>query len=305
MPIKPLLNPDNAIESALGFKEGLVRVEQSVFKVHQPKSGEGQPQDRNPFLALVWQVTRLDEETKEPMRDDDGNPVTEEVVFSFGATSLAKVHPGMADANGIDPDDLGVEINTEGPTVFIKDKNYWLNTKAGITHLMKSMKEKGTKKEQLDRVWAPDWVGSILYLKSVTAPDKMWRPNKAGVLEEATYSYKVVERIERGPRASAAPEKPKVVVKGKATASAANGKPDSDPEVQIKPLIEQISQEKTGKSMSKKALIAHLITVINDHGLGKQTPNLIGLVQDDKWLEANGPKYDFAFNPADNTIAFS
>ncbi len=305
MPIKPLLNPDNAIESALGFKEGLVRVEQSVYKVHQPKSGEGQKIDRNPFLALAWQVTRLDEESKEPLVDEDGNPVTEEVIFSFGATSLAKAHPGMADsATAESIEDLGVEINTEGPIIFLKDSGWWPNNKAGITHMMASMKAKGTKKEQLDRVWAPDWVGSILYLKSVQAADKMWRPNKAGVLEEQTYSYKVVERIEKGPRAVAAVEKPKVVAKP----SKANGPVkavSADPEVQIKPLIEQISQQKAGTSISKKTMIAHLITVINEHGLGKQTPSLVGLVQDDQWLEANGTKYDFVFDAQTNTIAFS
>lgn len=304
MPVKPLYDPANAVESAQGFKEGLIRVEQSVHKVHQPKAGEGQTSDRNPFMALAWQCTRLDEETKEPMLDGDDNPITEELIFSFGATSLAKVHPGLADSpESNDIEDAGVEINAEGPTVYMVDQAWWPNKKAGLVHLMESLKGKGLKPDQLTRVWAPDWVGCIFYMKSQQAEDKMWRPNakKGGQLEEVAYSYKVVERIERGPRQGAVKADLKVAPKSKA--SAANGKQSSDAESQIKPLIEALAQEYTGKSMTKKSLIAHVTTKVAEAGLKNDMIPIVKLVQSDEWLAANGPNYDFAF--IDNKVVFS
>ncbi len=179
-----LFNPINAVESSGGFKEGLVQIDTSVYKVHKGRSGEGQ-EDIAPKLALVWNVTRLDED-KQPLTDGDGNPIQEEVVFSAGGQSLRHAHPGRADsADSEEIEDAGVEINAEGPTIYLTNQTWKPDKKSAIVNLQESLVGKGL---DLDRTWAPDYIGGIVYLKSKPSGQTITRADKSGRMVDQTFS---------------------------------------------------------------------------------------------------------------------
>ncbi len=295
-----LVNPKNAAESSGGFKEGLVRIDTSVYKVHKGKSGEGQ-EESQPKLALVWNVTRLDED-KEPLTDEEDNPIQEEVVFSLGGKSLQHVRPGRADsADSEDIEDMGVEINAEGPTVFVVNQSWHPDKKSSIVALQESLIGKGL---DLDRTWAPDYVGAIVYLKSKPSGQIISRPDKSGRMVDQTYSYKIVDKVEKGFNQASAKVK---IVKVKTT-SAANGKATDSSEVEskLKPIMDQISLDNTGKSMTKKALATTVNRLLAEHQVPPiLTMPIMTLVRDDNWLTANGSRFDFSFNPADNQVSFA
>ncbi len=302
MNVKGLFNPKNATESALGMKEGLVRVDQCLYRVHQSKPAEGEPQ-RNPYLAMVWQVTRLDEDLNPMDAEGDGGPLVEEMVFSGGGKSLLSVHPGKADS----PDDeniidAGVEVNAEGPTVFLVNSSWRPHKKSGLVRLLTSLKELGTKEEWLDRCWAPDYVGAIFYMKSQESDDKMMRPDKnTGKLTEQSYTFKVVTEIRRG-----IGEGKKALVKGNKPVSAANGKDaSSEVEAVIKPVMEQLSEVQSGQSVTKKGLRSYVNRVLAENQTNPKlmVPALDLLAKDD-WLTANGPKYGFVFDPSTSSLSF-
>ncbi len=295
-----LVNPKNAAESSGGFKEGLVRIDTSVYKVHKGKSGDGQ-EESAPKVALVWNVTRLDED-KEPLTDDEDNPIQEEVVFSLGGKSLQHVRPGRADsADSEDIEDMGVEINAEGPTVFVVNQSWHPDKKSSIVALQESLIGKGL---DLDRTWAPDYVGAIVYLKSKPSGQIISRPDKSGRMVDQTYSYKIVDKVEKGFLQPSAKVK---IVKVKTT-SAANGKATDSSEVEskLKPIMDQISLDNTGKSMTKKALATTVNRLLAEHQVPPiLTMPIMTLVRDDNWLTANGSRFDFSFNPADNQVSFA
>ncbi len=295
-----LVNPKNATESSGGFKEGLVQIDTSVYKVHKGRSGEGQ-EESSPKLALVWNVTRLDED-KQPLADEDGNPIQEEVVFSLGGKSLQHARPGRAEsAESEDIEDLGVEINAEGPTVFVVNQNWHPDKKSSIVALQESLVGKGL---DMDRTWAPDYVGAIVYLKNKPSGQTISRPDKSGRMVDQTFSYKVVDRIERGFNQTTAAKAKKAAVK----ASPANGKATDQSEVEskLKPILDQISEEQTGKSMTKKALATTVNRLLSDHQVPPiLTMPIMNLVRDDNWLTANGSRFDFTFNASNNQVVLS
>ncbi len=308
-PMHGLLNPANASESSGGFKEGIVRIDSASFKVYQGKAGEGEA-SRSPVLVLSWQVTRLDEDS-EPLTDGDGNPVVEEIIFSLGGKSLQHAHPGQADSyedieNVID---LGVAINTEGPTLFVTNPTWRPDKKSALVNLQDSLRLKGMRPELLDRIWAPDFNGSSVYLKAVPSGQQIERMNpNTGRLEAQTFNYKVVDSIKSG--LTTMPAKLAAVKKTKqsATATAANGK-DADPaevESRLKPIMDKIGEANAGKSMSKKSLAATVNRMLGEAGV----PPLLVMpimdkVREDAWLTANAAKFDYTFDAAANQVAFA
>ncbi len=106
-------NPKNAAPDTGGgggFKEGLVQVDLSEYGVHQNKGAEGKEQPA-PITALIWDVTRLDENMEPLHNPEGGEALTEKLVFSLGGKSITKVHPGK----GSGPDDE--EIEDQGAAV--------------------------------------------------------------------------------------------------------------------------------------------------------------------------------------------
>lgn len=300
-----LFNPKNATKSSGGFREGVVQVDAATYKVHQPRAGENDAEVRNSYLALAWHVTRLEDESKEPLRDEEGNVITEEIVFSAGGKSLAHAHPGRADSVEDDSiEDAGVAINAEGNTVYIVNQTWHPDSKSALINLQESLVAKGIKPEVLDRTWAPDYVGAIFFLKSKPSGQTIDRVNpNTGKVEAQTFSYKVVDRIDRGMGLGPAPKKGKG---GKANTSANGKEADAgDVEAQLAPLIKKIGDEKTGTSMSMKALAATVNRMLSETSTPPQlVMPVMKLVRDGAWLQANGVKYDFTFNPADSQVSF-
>ncbi len=312
-----LFNPKNAVESAGGFKEGIVQIDTSVYKVHRGKSGEGEP-ERAPILALAWGVTRLDED-QEVMRNDEGEALTEELIFSAGGKSLAQVHPGRADsADDEEIEDAGTEVNAEGSTVFLVNQEWHPHKKSAMTQLTESLKEKGMKEDYLERVWAPDYVGCVFMMKNKVSDEKMQRPDRNGKLQDYPINYKVVDRIIRGPGSSKATKKGKAAggesvstASGSSAGAKLNGKADSDDKVEasrieLGAILNAISVERDGTQMSWKALNAAVSRVLMESphiptGLHR---HIMDVLKDHKWLASNGPKYDVAFNPELNQFAF-
>lgn len=301
-----LFNPKNATESSGGFKEGIVVIDAACFKVHQPRAGESDTEPRNSYLALAWQCTRLDEDTKSPLTDEEGNVITEEIVFSAGGKSLTHAHPGRADSVEDDNiEDVGVMVNAEGPTVYISNPNWHPDKKSALIHLQDSLCTAGIKPEVLDRTWAPDYVGAVVSIKNKPSGQTIDRYNpKSGKMEAQTFSYKIVDRIDRGMCLGPAPKKGGKKATG---ASSANGKEvdAASVETSLAPLLQKLGEEKTGTSMTKKALAASVNRML---GEGGTPPALVmpimNLVRNDAWLTANGEKYDFVFTPADNQVSF-
>ena len=127
-----LLNPKNFVESGGGggFKEGIRKVVNSMFKVdHQEFEGAA---PRPPVVALVWTCERLDDDL-DPMVDEaTGEAMVETLKFPLGGKSLSKIHPAEATGPEDDePEDAGVEVNTEGPTLFVVDPKWQLDPRYG------------------------------------------------------------------------------------------------------------------------------------------------------------------------------
>ncbi len=302
-PIPGFLHPDNANEGSIGFKEGLVRVDAAAFKVHQPPVAEGTGETRNPFLALVWNVTRLDED-KTPLIDNENNPLTEEVIFSLGGKSLQHAHPGIcSNYEDEDVEDAGVDINAEGPTIYLTNATWRPDKKSGLVNLQLSLKDKGVDSRILNRVWAPDYVGGIVFLKNQPSGQTIQRPDKTGKLVDQTFSYKVVDKIERAFGLGAEPKKRAAATK--TAGHAANGKTveSSEVEAKLKPILDEIGMAQIGKTISKKALAATVNKMLTEQAVPPPIfMPIMNMVRDDAWLTANAAKYEFTY--ADNQVTF-
>ena len=195
--VKGGLNPENATESSGGrFQEGMVLVNDAAFKVHQNNAPKGSTDTVLPVVALVLNVTRLDDNL-EPMTDGDGEKMCEDLVFSLGGKSLSKCTPATAD----NPDDeevtsAGDEVGAEGPTFDVHAGNWFPDKKSSVIHFIDSLIQKGFKKEIVDRVWAPDYVGMVAHIISVPGGDMGDAP---GSTNRRTWSYKVVDKIVKYP----------------------------------------------------------------------------------------------------------
>lgn len=318
---KGLLNPKNATESTGGgFREGVVRIDKSAFAVVQPRGGKDREAPQ-PVCALVWDVTRLDEHTLEPLvsdaGDNEGAPVTETIVFGMGGKSLTSVHPGKADsADDDDVEDLGVEVGVEGPTVFVENTQFSLNKKSALANLMVSLEGAGFKPEYLDRVWANDFTNSVFFMKTQVSADTM----KGDDGKERPINYKVVSKIIRagydkkgasgnggaakgGAKPTSGAQAP-AAASGQ-TAATSNGKGGDEAESILKPILESLSEQLDGTRITRKALNMKVTGALAD---GKIAPKLhvpvLQLVKNDEWLLKNAARFDITFDQGANTIAF-
>jgi hypothetical protein len=310
---KGFLNPDNAAKSSgSSFREGPVRVAGSVFRVHQSPPREGQP-ERVPVTAMVWDVIRLDEDL-EPLTTDDGEPLHEELPFSLGGKSLSRVHPGLADSPDDEDDDIedaGDEVNAEGPTLKLIDSTFRPHEKSSIVKLMSSLKNAGYKPEYVERVWAPDFIGLVAFMSVELDKDMMQEyTDKNGKLEKRPTAYKVVSKIISAPyEKKDAGKKAPAGKKDSATASTEKvdskvGK-NSEAEAALKPILEQLSTDRDGSTMSRKAFNNLVTTTLQSQ---KVSPKLhvpiISLIKDDAWLTKNGPKFDISFDAEEGKVTF-
>ena len=291
---KGFLNPDNAAKSTDSrFKEGYVKVLGSVFRVHQGRSGEGQP-ERAAITALVWNIARLNEDL-EPLTNEDGEEIREELVFSLGGKSLPAVHPGVADSpddNDEDVEDAGDEVNAEGPTIKLINSSFKPHEKSSVMKLFNSLKLAGYKQEYLDRVWAPDFVGMIAFMATEVDEDmKQKYTNKEGKEIERGTAYKIVKKM------AVAPYEKKAKA-GKAVSSdEAKPSKNADAEAALKPILEKISSDRDGSEMTRKAFNSLVTSTLQSQKVNvKLHVPALSLIKDDKWAAKNLPKYDITLS---------
>src|SRR6185312_2003233 len=307
--MKGFLNPENAAKSTgSGFREGNVKVIGSVFRVHKGKSGEGQP-ERDPITALVWNIQRLDDDL-EPLTNEDGENITEELVFSLGGKSLAHVHPGTADSADADDEDIedaGDEVNAEGQTLKLVDSDFRPHEKSSIVKLMASLKNAGYKPEYVERVWANDFIGLVCFMKTEVDNDlpKQKYTDKNGKEQERSTAYKVVSKIISAPyegKGKKAADKSTDKKDSGAVPADGKGGKNSEAEAALKPVLEKISTDRDGDTISRKAFNNLVTTTLQAQ---KVSPKLhvpvLSLIKDDVWLTKNGPKFDISFDAEDST----
>lgn len=300
-----LFNPKNASESSGGgsFKEGNCLVTRSVYRVYKKPDYAGKPPSE-PVLALVWDVTRLDDDLQ-PLRTDEGGELKEQIVVSLGGSSLVKAHPGMAEGPESDEaEDLGDAINTEGPTVFVIKEGWFPDKRSGITHLNDSLTKKGFDPKIIDRGWAPDFVGGIYFMKTWIDADNKLPADDKGV--ERGTPYKIVEKIIRFPYEAKGGKADNKAAKGKkaeATSEPETAQGGSDKEVILSGILNELTEELDGEEVSRKAFKQRVIAKLNANEVDpKLHVPISGLVMDDKWITKNLKKFDMKYDAEKNTI---
>lgn len=303
--VQGLLNPKNASESSGGgsFKEGNILVTRSVFKVHKQADYAGQA-PKEPVLALVWDITRLDEDLN-PLKTDDGADLKEQIIISLGGSSLQKAHPGMAESpDVVEAEDLGDAINTEGPTVFVIKEGWFPDKRSGITHLSDSLVKKGFDPKVLERAWAPDFVGGIFFMKTWIDEANKLPPSKDGV--ERGTPYKIVDKVIRFPYEAKGGKTGKA--KKTADTAAATEAEGSEPvsgekDTILAGILNELTEELDSQELSLKAFKARVVAKLNAHEVdAKLHVPIMGLVTDAKWAAKNFGKFDMKFDPSKNIV---
>ena len=299
-----LMNPKNAERSLGGFREGYVRIDYNEYKVYKGRVQEGQTNDRAPTLAWVMRIARLDETTHEPLTDEHDQPLTEELAFSFGGKSLANIHPGKADGpEDEDPEDLGIEVNAAGNTVFLVNQSWRPHEKSSMMNFTASLSAHQVEEKYLNRCWSPDWNGCVLHIVNKVSEDKM--KDEKG--QDRAISYKVVDKILVGPgKATKIVDKTGATSGTAALVSAPRGPGGgADAEARLKPVLEELSEQYDGQSMTRKAFIAKVKATLDGKGVDpKMLLPILSLCKDDNWLHTNGIKYDLIYDPIQNTVMF-
>lgn len=308
-----LFNPKNAApDTGGGFREGLIKIVEASFKITQKPAKEAREgreavEAGPPYPALVLKAVVLDPDTQEPMQTADGEDQTVEIVLGCGNKALDKMHPGQA--NGPDDDDVedqGDEVGAEGNTVFVLDEKFRVHPRTGIMVWMQSLEKAGYKQQYLDRMWALDYVGSVFEIATHQEPSEGTHKDKQGNDVPNTIPYKVVKKIVR-----AGYEK-----KGKDSKEAKGGKPADKSKDEkagkegkqsagvgnekellgvLKPVLEQLSTDLDGTSMSMKAFKSKVSNGLNEGEVNaKLLVPAINLATNEAWLEKNGPKFDIS-----------
>lgn len=290
MSVTGLLNPKNAApNTGGGFKEGLIRVDNSIFRVVQPNAAAGEVA-RGPHLALVWDITRLDE-NMEPLTDEHDQPIVETLTFGVGGKSLTNYRVGKADGpDDQEIEDLGDKVGTEGPTLYpIQDPPAKINPKSGIHYLYVSLENKYDE-AHINHTWAPDHIGLLAHMSTVPGEGTM--KGKDGV--ERPFMMKVVDKVL------------KLGYENKGSKGAAKGSKVSEAETTLGSILEALSEKLDGKAprtLKKFGLdVAEALRAAEVDA--KLMIPITNLYKDIAWLSKNAKKYDMTVDTEDNTIAF-
>lgn len=317
---KGLMNPKNYQEDTGGskFKEGLLKVDSSVFVVHcdqAPKNPRPDQKEPVPLFAHLLKCTRLNEEM-EPLEDHEGNVLTENIVLKWGATSLVSVHP----ANGDNPDDeevedQGTEVGVSGNTLVVINQDFKLHPKTGAAIFYGSLIEKGFKEDVIDRGWADDFTGTVfdVCLNTDPALGEMEQTAKDGTKSNKVTPYKIVRKLVRAPYEGGGTTKKgagKAAAAEKTEKAAKGAKVDENAEVLalLDPILTACSEKLDGKITSRKLFIKEYITPkLTD---AKTHLPVMKLLKDDGWLTAPKTvammkdKWDMTFNGEDLSFTF-
>jgi hypothetical protein len=281
------MNPENASKSTGGsFKEGVVRIDSNSYKVHQGKGGDDGP--AIPATKWSWMVTRLAENGEDALTNEHDEPITEELLFSFGGKCLPFVHPGKADtADDEEPEDLGTSVDVEGNTIYLNAPDWRPNEKSGLMVLTSSLAKQGVKSDYLNRCWAADWNGCVFDMRTQEG-----EKGKDG----RSFNYKVVARVLVGPG-------------GKKPVSKANGaaKPSGpdNAEAVLAPILNSLSEELDGQQITRKAFVNRVKGALDAKKVdAKLLVPVLSLCKSDEWLQKHADTFDYTLYPEDNTMIF-
>jgi len=293
MTLRGLFNPKNAAPDTGGqFKEGFVRVDDSTLAVVQDAGAR-----RGPYVALKWAVTRLDED-QNPLEGSEGDTIQETLLFSLGGKSLACCHPGQAESPDDDEEtveDLGATIGVEGNTLRLLDKSWQIHPKSGLMHLMVSLDGK-VKEAYTDRVWAPDWKGCVFYMKSLVTDDTI----KGDDGKDRPITYKVVDRVVRGPGEGKSKEQAKAKT---ATGTAKKGAGEA--EEMAGKVMTRLATDQKGATLTVKSLGVAVGQLLNKHKVdSKLHVPIITLIKDVAWVQRNQAKFGYQLDTTEGTITF-
>lgn len=294
-----MLNPKNFVESGgAGFKEGIRKVVGACFKVdHQEFEGSA---PRAPVVALVLTCERLDDDL-DPMIDDaTGKAIVETLKFPLGGKSLSKIHPAEATGPEDDePEDLGVEVNTEGPTLFVVDQKWQLDPRSGCAHLMASLATK-LKDGFLDNVWAPNFVGLVAFFKAV--PDENVKiAGRDGV--ERPVNYKVVDKVITAPYDGKG-KKAKGTPAAEPKAAGKKAKEASAEETKLVAILKGIAAGMAGETLTIKALGTMVSSALNKGGDTKLLVPVQTVLKSEGWLAKNADALGLSVDEDDKTVTF-
>lgn len=307
-----LFNPKNAApDSGGGFREGLLNIVDAKIMVVQRDARQGQEQEAA-HPALVLTGVQLDPDTQEPITDGDGKPIQQLLNLGLGSKSLVAIHPGVAESpDSDDVEDQGTDVDAEGNTVFLVRDDFKLHPKTGLMVFMTSLEAAGWKEEYLNRVWAPDFVGSTFFITTRLDPTGEKEKGPDGKERERTIPYKVVGKIIRAGYEGGGKAKAGKAAAGKAAAKGANGaatpasvaapangagvgvSADEGVVAALTPILMTLSEELSGQSVSVKALRTRVTKLLNTNNVNpKMHVPALQLVANPAWMEENGPMFD-------------
>jgi hypothetical protein len=122
--------------------------------------------------------------------------------------------------------------------------------------------------------------------------------------KERNISYKVVDKILRAPYEKKGKGAAVASIGDKSDKASSNGK-DTDAEAKLKPILEALSTEMAGETLTKKALATRVSTALQKGKIdAKMHVPILNLVKDDAWLKKNANKFDMTVDADENTIQF-
>lgn len=350
-----LFNPKNAQQETERFQEGLVHVLSAKTAVTQRPARDGQDQEAKK-LALVLHCAVLDPDTQEVRKDSDGQDETIDFILGMGSdltdaewerrreleesgnpnderikiSILERYHPGVAASPTADEiEDQGDEVDAEGNTIFVLEgaEEYRIHPRTGLMVFMKSLAAAGWKEEYLDRVWAPDFVGSTFFIGRHLEETDQMEVGKDGKERKRTIPYRVVKQIIRAgyEKKAGAAVKGKVGTAGtagkatqgkaqskaattpssipppppaptataaKATAQATGAGAGADSAELLESIMTELAGDLSGQSMTLNALAAKVGKKVTEQG-GKATQivPVLKLLKSAEWLEEQALVY--------------
>lgn len=231
----PRGNFNDASKGGLGFVEGYVQITRSTARVFQYPVNSQTGEQSDPFAALVWEGIKLTPEWKQQAGDD----VHVEIVNRMG--SLDQIRPGKLnpkdfDNVSVEPEDLGVEVGTEGNS-FYMESGAKFNAGWGI--MKESLEKCGFKPEILGRGVASDFEGLTAHFKTVEgAPYIAKKGKNAG--KEVKPSNLVCDRIQ--------PPFPYEIKKGAAQSATQAAKPATTAQAPATQTVNQAATRANGEA---------------------------------------------------------
>lgn len=270
---KPSLNPEKAKQGG-GVEAGNYEV--TAAKIQNVKSDFKELQ---PTLILTSAVL-----------DKDGDRVrgadSVDILLGFGKTALEAFHPGQAKSAEEEPKDMGTGVDVEGNTIYCAQEGEQFNKSCGAIVFSETLVKAGFPKTELDKCWAPSYVGLKFFLEVKTSKeinDKYGtrlstRPTNDG----NTITYKVCSKWLNPNYLS------QLSASKEASAAPINGKAEMSVEETAMAVLATVATRKAGEKNAVKTKAALVGFFTSEYAKAKYNPKNLteaqNLVKDDNWL---------------------